>query len=307
MTSELATIDVHMVSVLGHDYAKEMNDRDYYKFERELAAGRDASGYGHMPLGQFQWGMWDYKRTGAGSHQDHSAMKVLNPTPHDTIDWAQKAAGGQADWVEPDWWAATQDARETVGRHWDENIASQFPRNKIPVLSKRSYKGMGPKESFKHWWEKRHNEKGKITTKDAKILAEYALGENLPRSAAEEFIKGQKEDISNFTDFKKKFLEEYSRLKKTYAGVKEAGFQERVPWMLWGERVWVGNPGETYMMLARRELGFDTQMVWDKLPDHIFACGNYDPQMRRVFTPADEIDPLQEGRVLQAMQSRLGN
>jgi hypothetical protein len=57
MTSQLATIDTHMMDVLGHNYEKEMNNRDYFKFERELAAGRDAAGYGHVPLGAFQWGM----------------------------------------------------------------------------------------------------------------------------------------------------------------------------------------------------------------------------------------------------------
>jgi hypothetical protein len=56
MTSQLATIDTHMMDVLGHNFEKDMNNRDYFKFERELQAGRDASGYGHMPLGMFQWG-----------------------------------------------------------------------------------------------------------------------------------------------------------------------------------------------------------------------------------------------------------
>jgi hypothetical protein len=55
MTSELGTIDVHMMDVLGHD-EKDMSIRDYYGYERMLQAGRDAAGYSHIPLGQFQWG-----------------------------------------------------------------------------------------------------------------------------------------------------------------------------------------------------------------------------------------------------------
>ena len=56
MTSQIATIDTHIMNVLGHNYEKDMNTRDYFKYERELQAGRDAAGYGHVPLGAFQWG-----------------------------------------------------------------------------------------------------------------------------------------------------------------------------------------------------------------------------------------------------------
>jgi 2'-5' RNA ligase len=135
MTSQLATIDTHMMDVLGHHYDKEMNNRDYFKFERELAAGRDASGYGHVPLGAFQWGMWDFKRTGEGSHQDHSAMKVLDPVHHQQIDWNAKAQNLKGEsWLEqaPDWWRNTQAAREATGQQWDESVAKQFPQNAIP-------------------------------------------------------------------------------------------------------------------------------------------------------------------------------
>ena len=140
LTSQLATMDTHMADVLGHNFEKDLNPRDYFRFERELQAGRDAAGYGHIPLGQFQWGMWDYKRTGEGTHQDHSAMKVLNPTPHWQIDWA-KHAGPQginvlkADaWHDqgPDWWKNTAPAREAVRNHWDEQIAPNVPQTNIP-------------------------------------------------------------------------------------------------------------------------------------------------------------------------------
>jgi hypothetical protein len=135
MTSQLATIDTHMMDVLGHDYEKEMNNRDYFKFERELAAGRDAAGYSHVPLGAFQWGMWDHKRTGPGSHQDHSAMRVLDPLDHQSVDWETKAQNLKGlSWLEqaPDWWRNTQGARDAVAQEWDERIAPSFAQNAIP-------------------------------------------------------------------------------------------------------------------------------------------------------------------------------
>lgn len=135
MTSQLATIDTHMMDVLGHNYEKEMNNRDYFKFERELAAGRDAAGYGHVPLGTFQWGMWDNKRTGPGSHQDHSAMRVLDPVPHQSVDWVGKATNLKGDsWLQqaPDWWQNTQPARDLVADAWDKGVAPGVPQNQIP-------------------------------------------------------------------------------------------------------------------------------------------------------------------------------
>lgn len=132
MTSQLATIDVHMMAVLGHNYDKEMNNRDYFKFERELAAGRDAAGYGHVPLGDFQWGMWDNRRTGEGSHQDHSGLKVLDPQNHETIDWAAKTNATMNNPPLPDWWENTKPFRDQVGEQWDQQQAANFPRNQIP-------------------------------------------------------------------------------------------------------------------------------------------------------------------------------
>lgn len=135
MTSQLATIDTHMMDVLGHNYDKEMNNRDYFKFERELAAGRDAAGYGHIPLGSFQWGMWDHKRTGPGTHQDHSAMRVLDPIPHDKVDWASKVDNLKGDsWLQqaPDWWRNTQQARDAVAQDWEQNVAPYTAQNGIP-------------------------------------------------------------------------------------------------------------------------------------------------------------------------------
>lgn len=132
-TSQLATIDTHIMDVLGHNYDKEMNTRDYFKYERELQAGRDAAGYEHVPLGAFQWGMWDNKRTGEGSHQDHSGLRVLDPVPHESIDWQTKEQNLKNDaWQAhaPDWWKNTEPARKQVGEEWDETINA--PKTQVP-------------------------------------------------------------------------------------------------------------------------------------------------------------------------------
>lgn len=143
MTSQLATIDTHMMDLLGHQ-EKEMNNRDYFGMERELQAGRDAAGYQHMPMGQFQWGMWDYKRTGAGSHQDHSAMAVLDPKPHDAIDWAAKeqpiGAAGAVEWKNmwqtqpPEWWAQTLPARQQAWDDYQDTTAANVGKAKVPYV-----------------------------------------------------------------------------------------------------------------------------------------------------------------------------
>lgn len=215
-TSQLATIDTHMMDVLGHDYAKNMNNRDYFRFERELAAGRDAAGYGHVPLGQFQWGMWDYKRTGEGTHQDHSAMKVLDPIPHDQVNWAKKMPVQQS-WQEPEWWTATQPARDMVAQDWQQNVATQFASDMTPRFAKR----------------------------------------------------------------------------KTATSL-------HVPWILWGDRIWVGAPGQTFMNLAREQLGYSMEEVIQHLPEQDFAAGLFDEKSGRIL-PQDEITPEQQALILQAI------
>ena len=250
-TSQLATIDTHMMDVLGHDYDKKMSDRDYFKFERELAAGRDAAGYGHVPLGQFQWGMWDYKRTGPGTHQDHSSLKAVNPTPHDQIDWAAKSApmAGDERWQAPQWWVDTEPARQLVADDWDRNIAPQFSRNVVPRFAKKS-----------------RNTRRYFGTKDARIL---------PR------IK----------------ISSHGASRRTSSSIKTAG-TSRIPWILWGEQVWIGAPGETFMNLARRQLGYSMEDVWQRLPEEQFSAGVYDPEASRIF-PQDQINSLQQETVLR--------
>jgi hypothetical protein len=147
MTSELATIDTHILDVLGIHNEKQYNNRDYFGYERAFRARMDAAGYSHVPLGQAQWAMWDYKRTGPGSHQDHSAMRVLNPVPHENIDWAAKeqpinaeqAAAFKKQWFtgnhpDAEWWNHTQEAGQDAWNDWQKTMAPEVGKAQIPFL-----------------------------------------------------------------------------------------------------------------------------------------------------------------------------
>lgn len=262
LTSQLGTIDTHMMDVLGRDYEKEMNNRDYFKFERELQAGRDAAGYQHVPLGQFQWGMWDHKRTGPGSHQDHSAMRVLDPVPHDQIDWAAKSQNLKGDsWHDqaPEWWQATSPARQQVAQHFEDNIAGQVPRNAIPwtnVPFEKAAKG----KPFSHYWEKEAPHK----ISNAEKMAEYAAGDGkTSREEAIRFIEKHRKDIEGSADdFMVAFLRKYDRMKElhphasitsaTRPYVLDQETQERIS----------GEPGEALMSHLKRSRGLSTAEAW---------------------------------------------
>jgi hypothetical protein len=270
LTSQLATIDTHMMDVLGHHYEKDMNNRDYFKFERQLQAGRDASGYGHVPLGTFQWGMWDYKRTGPGSHQDHSAMAVLDPKPHDQIDWASKALNLKGnEWLKqgPEWWQATQPHRDAVGSEWDQTFAKQVPSNSYPVqvvnpaqtISKVAYG-----ESFKDWWEK-ETPIGYDLDPKARKLAEYAAATKKTKHELEEFLDDHKKDARlselDWKRFRKKLFAKFDRINK------HGALDARIPWFKHQDHHFEGLPGQTLMHHMRTTLGLSPQELWELFPD----------------------------------------
>jgi hypothetical protein len=87
--SKLSTLDVHMMRALKQDKESPANLGDYNRIEAELQRYKDSLGpkYKDVPLGMFQWAVWDKQRT-QGFHQDHSGLRPLDPTPWHTIDWA---------------------------------------------------------------------------------------------------------------------------------------------------------------------------------------------------------------------------
>ena len=134
LTSQIATVDSHIAEVLGHD-PKKTNDRDYFRMERELQAGRDASGYGHLPLGQFQWAIWDGKRTGWGSHQDHSPLRPWEPVRHHSIEWPPSVGitnQNKTLFEPPEWWAMTEPYRQNEAAKWNVDIAPYYTQKSIP-------------------------------------------------------------------------------------------------------------------------------------------------------------------------------
>ncbi len=133
-TSQLAPVDAHHMEALGRDHAKEMNDRDYFKFERELAAGRDASGYAHMPLGMFAQSLWDHKRFGEGYHSDHDGIRVANPKSVHHHDWdtPMQRLIPEGFYAPQQWWLNTATAREEAAQQFDENVAPHHPSRAIP-------------------------------------------------------------------------------------------------------------------------------------------------------------------------------
>lgn len=86
MTSELGTIDVHMMRHLGEDDDSPRNTKHYMELEDRLRQERDQL-YPGTPLTQYQWGVWDKRRT-PGFHQDHTPLKPIDPTPYTDIHWA---------------------------------------------------------------------------------------------------------------------------------------------------------------------------------------------------------------------------
>jgi hypothetical protein len=85
--SKLSTIDVHMMRALQQDQESPPTMGSYLDLEKQLDAYRVSLGYEDVPLGMFQWAVWDWQRT-HGFHQDHSGLRPLDPTPWHEIDWA---------------------------------------------------------------------------------------------------------------------------------------------------------------------------------------------------------------------------
>lgn len=142
-TSQLAVIGPSVAETLGHPKDKEVSPRDYFKLERQMAAGRDAAGYGHTPLGQFSSAMFDNANYGHGVHRDLSPFAVLNPTPYDQVDWTKYPNLSTQDWDNPYWWQSSEPNRDQVGKDWDQIVATQYPAQSIPYRTAAEAPYMG--------------------------------------------------------------------------------------------------------------------------------------------------------------------
>lgn len=131
MSSELGIIDTHVMRGLRRPESA-MNDKDYYKFERMQRAAKDATGYGHMPLGLYHWGMWDAIRN-PGEHSDHSALRILDPLPWDSpqAKWDASTTARSGPWVGPMQFEEARPYMEQVANDFDKEFAAH-PKGKIP-------------------------------------------------------------------------------------------------------------------------------------------------------------------------------
>lgn len=116
--SELAYIDNTILDALGYK-PKDYTPRDHAKFERELMAGRDASGYHHTPLGQFQKGLLDVYH-GPTSFE---SLAVHDPVRVKHVNWQPQPAPHT--W--PDWWEDTKPYRDDVAKEWNANVGKYNP------------------------------------------------------------------------------------------------------------------------------------------------------------------------------------
>ena len=255
-TSELGVIDPHVAKALGRK--DDMNERDYFKLERQLATGRDAAGYGHVPLGQFGWGLHDHKRGGHGHHRDLRPMRALDPQPYDESNWGD-VAEQDGKWKSPYWWDSTKAAREDIGKQWDDEVGSLHPSKEVP-FQKVAYKGWGATKSFAHWWDKEKP----INPSKANILAEYAVGEKMTKKQLNAFLKDHKEDVTDYAEFKKKIMEKA----KTFPPYLKDSANGRTPVFTneSGKEV-AGTPGHTLMQHIKHQTALTTEEIWKQISD----------------------------------------
>ena len=134
MSSELGIIDTHVIRGLRR-HETDMSPRDYYKFERMQRAAKDASGYGHMPLGLYHWGLWDQIRN-PGEHSDHSPLRVLDPLPWDSPEakWDAAYSARSGHWVGPEPFERVRPHMERAARDFDQEFAGQ-PSGLVPLAA----------------------------------------------------------------------------------------------------------------------------------------------------------------------------
>jgi hypothetical protein len=133
-TNQLGTITPEILKVLGRK-KDDLNLRDYFKAERELMAARDASGYGHMPLGQFSKALKNTMHQSTGHHPDKKHLHNLHPTPHTDVDWNKRDKKFEKPRV-PKWFNDTKKARKEVAKDWDKAEGIEHSKDSVPFKKK---------------------------------------------------------------------------------------------------------------------------------------------------------------------------
>jgi hypothetical protein len=280
--SQLATIDTHMIQMLGGKQS-DLSNRDYFMYERMLRSRVDHMGYGSMPLGQAQWALWDAKRTGVGSHQDHSALRPLNYTPYEQVDWAKKDPTETRDWSKSidfekdengeiildrgrprqiegpeEWWANSEEAGELTRQLWDANEAAMHRHNDIPFRTANIF------PTFAQAWQKLKPIRG--TQKEVKQLAAYAVLNKTPRKEINEYMTKHKDEFYggalDWKMFKEKLRKEIDKLQAP-PGWKGSSYAGQRPFYMseTGDIV-EGKDGDSIMKHLRRDLKLSPQEIW---------------------------------------------
>lgn len=127
-TSQLGTMDTHMTRFLtgseatntflpGIDDAAAGKPLTYYAFERMLKAVRDDLGYSNLPLGQFQWVIWDLVRQGDDPTDVGSEHRAISIDPNQwkpvaDVKWPDTATRkSDPRWHPPEWMRPAMAAR----------------------------------------------------------------------------------------------------------------------------------------------------------------------------------------------------
>lgn len=132
MSSELGIIDTHILRGLRRG-EKDATPRDYYKLERMQRTVKDASGYPHLPLGLYHWGLWDAIRN-PGAHSDHSPLRVLDPLDWKSAKWDAALNAKSGPWVGPLEFENHRPLMEQTAMDFDNEMQGQ-PHGMVPLAA----------------------------------------------------------------------------------------------------------------------------------------------------------------------------
>jgi len=141
-TSQLGTVTPEILKIMGRKN-DDLNLRDYFKIERELAAARDASGYKHMPLGQFSKALKNVSYHSPGNHPDKKHLHNLHPIPHTEVDWDKRENKSEKPKI-PSWFNDTKKIRKAVGKDWDRIEGVKHPKGAVPFKKQADASAFSP-------------------------------------------------------------------------------------------------------------------------------------------------------------------